>query len=73
MKSPLTTICGAVALVAGNIAAACATVHPEVAFWATIMASSAGGLGLMFARDNKTSDEDVNQDATARAVGKPPQ
>lgn len=52
-----TTLLGGIALVAGNVTAACATKHPEVAFWAAIVASSASGLGLMAARDHKTSDE----------------
>jgi hypothetical protein len=55
MTSKLTTICGAVGLVAGVVAVNNFT--PLVTKIAACVATCANSLGLYFARDNKVSDE----------------
>lgn len=55
MNSKLTTICGAVGIVAGIVAAS--NFGPLATKIAGVVAMSANSLGLFFARDNKTSDE----------------
>ncbi len=55
MNSKLTTICGAVGIVAGIVVAA--GFDPMATKIAGVICTSANSLGLFFARDNKVSDE----------------
>ena len=55
MASKLTTICGAISVIAGTVVAS--GFSPLVTKIAGCIASAATGLGLFFARDNSVSDE----------------
>lgn len=55
MNSKITTICGAISIIAGTIVAS--NFDPLVTKIASCVATAATGLGLFFARDNNVSDE----------------
>ena len=60
----LPKILGAIALVSGNVAVACLTNYPKIAFWSGVVATNATALGVFLSRNHSTSDEQAGAGVT---------